>query len=502
MEAAESGLTEERTYGNWRAPRTAGIGGLGLLGTMILMGGMILVIIVVALAGIVFGLALVALLALALAPMVVRDKHGRTGLQRIGARVGWQRTVANGSHIYRSGPLGRTPWGTCQLPGLLAPSRLSEGLDALARPFALLAVPSSKHYTVVLAADPDGASLVDQEQVDVLVAGWGDWLSALGDEEDIVSVAVTVETAPDPGGRLRREVERNMDPAAPSVAREMLMQVVDEYPAGAATVSTYLSLTFSSVAANGRRKPADEMARDLAARLPELTSRLQATGAGMARPMSAQELCEVVRTAYDPAAASLFDEARTMGVVPDLRWPDVGPSASEEHWDYVRHEGAYSVTWAMTAAPRGNVHASILYPLLSPHRAIAVKRVTLTYQTMDRAVAARIVEADIRNARFRATTKATPTERDKRAMESAITTAKEEAVGASLVNFGMIVTATVRDYEQLPDAEQAINSLGARTRILLRPVYGSQACAFAAGLPLGLVLSSHLAIPSRVRDAV
>ena len=42
------------------------------------------------------------------------------------------------------------------------------------------------------------------------------------------------------------------------------------------------------------------MGRDLAARLPALTQSLHATGAGAARPMSAQELCEVVRIAYDP----------------------------------------------------------------------------------------------------------------------------------------------------------------------------------------------------------
>ena len=43
------------------------------------------------------------------------------------------------------------------------------------------------------------------------------------------------------------------------------------------------------------------MARELAARLPGLTASLQATGAGAAHPLSAQELCETIRVAYDPA---------------------------------------------------------------------------------------------------------------------------------------------------------------------------------------------------------
>ena len=52
----------------------------------------------------------------------------------------------------------------------------------------------------------------------------------------------------------------------------------------------------------------------------------------------------------------------------------------------------------------------------------------------------------------------------------------------------MIVTATALNYEQLPDVEAAIDNLAATARIQLRLVYGSQDSAFAAALPLGLVL--------------
>ncbi|MFX5530501.1 SCO6880 family protein, partial [Acinetobacter baumannii] len=74
------------------------------------------------------------------------------------------------------------------------------------------------------------------------------------------------------------------------------------------------------------------MARELAARLPGLTASLQATGAGAAHPLSAQELCETIRVAYDPAAATLIDDAHADGEVPDLRWSDVGPTAAQAGW--------------------------------------------------------------------------------------------------------------------------------------------------------------------------
>ena len=66
----------------------------------------------------------------------------------------------------------------------------------------------------------------------------------------------------------------------------------------------------------------------------------------------------------------------------------------------------------------------------------------------------------------------------------------------------MIVTATALSFEQLPDVKAAIDNLATTARIQLRPVYGSQDSAFAAALPLGLVLPKHLRVPSEIRAAL
>ena len=72
--------------------------------------------------------------------------------------------------------------------------------------------------------------------------------------------------------------------------------------------------------------------------------------------------------------------------------------------------------------------------------------------------------------------------------------------GAGLLNFGMLVTATVIDAAHEADAKAAIDNLSATARLRLRIVHGSQDSAFAAALPLGLVLPRHLRIPSEVRE--
>ncbi len=488
------------TYGNWRKPTTAGILGLGSVGTIILFGGLIAIVVTVMIAGIPQALALTAVLFLAMGAVLWKDGHGKSLVSRMGARVGFASARGKGTNLYRSGPLGRTPWGTYQLPGLAAPTRLSEYRDSYGRPFALLHTPATGSFSIVLGTEPDGAALVDQEQIDIWVADWGHWLANLGDE-NVDAASVTIETAPDSGTRLRREVEHQIDPDAPAFAQHMLRDVVSSYPLGSSTVKAYVSLTFNAAQrAGGKKRKPDEVARDLAARIPGLTGSLQATGAGAAHPLSAQELCEAIRIAYDPAAAVLIDEAHGAGETPDLSWPDVGPAAHQADWSGYRHDSAYSVTWAMTIAPRGNVQSGILGRLLAPNREIARKRITMLFRPLDAARAAGIVEADLSAAQFRATASKKPTARDSLAVRAATVTAQEEASGAGLVQFGLVATATVTDLDKRADARAAIDNLAATARLRLRPVYGSQDSAFAAALPLGLVIPKHIKVPAELRD--
>lgn len=490
-----------RTYGNWRKPTSSGILGLGAVGTVILFLGSIFVILVMMTQGLLQAFFVALGVGVVLLMLMLKDQHGRNALSRISNRVGWWSARSQGTNVYRSGPVGQAPWGTNQLPGLAAPMRLSEHHDSYNRPFALLFTPRGSSYSVVISTEPDGASLVDQEQVDVWVADFGHMLANLADEPGLEAASVTIETAPDSGARLRREVEANLDPNAPAFSRAMMLSVVENYPAGSSTVKAYVSFTFSAYTrVGGKRRKPDEMARELASRLPGLTAMLEATGAGAAHPMTAQALCEYVRVAYDPKAATLIDSAHAEGQVPEMSWLDVGPSAAEAQWSSYRHDSGLSVTWSMTEAPRGNVQSGVLARLLSPHRDIARKRVTFLYRPVSAARAAAMVEADLNSASFRATSNKKAKARDSRAVRAAEATANEEASGAGLVNFGILVTATVTDTERMPDAAAAIDNLGATARLRLRPVYGSQDSAFVGALPLGLVLPKHISIPAELRN--
>jgi hypothetical protein len=495
--------SRERTYGNWRVPRSAGLWNLGTAGTVLLFGGVVVAIIAVVAVGVIAGIAVLVVFGVGMASLMVRDRHGQTGLDAVTLRAGWFQARFGGAHLYRSGPLGRSRWGTCQLPGLLAQSKLSEATDAWGRPFGLLELPVSGHFSVVIGCEPEGASLVDDEQIDVWVARFGEWLASLGHEPSLIGAAVTVETSPDTGQRLAQVVNDRIDASAPPLAAQVLREIVADAPVGSASIRVWVTLTFQAVT-RGKRRHADEFARDLAARLPGLYQRLQGTGAGTAAPLKAQEICEVIRGAYDPEAAARIEDAHSQGVAPMLQWSDVGPAAHETSWGHYRHDGATSVTWMMTGAPRGEVHSSILWRLLAPHHDVARKRVTLLYQVLDPGVAARLVEVDKRAADFRVNSATRPSEHGLREQRLAVITAQEEARGAGLVDFGMLVTATVEgaSADALATAEATVENLAAGARVTLRRVYGSQDSAFAIGLPLGLVPDRHLKMPQELRNAL
>lgn len=490
-----------RTYGNWKQPKSAGLLGLGSKGTMVLFGALIMTILIVMVRGLWWGLGSLVIVAVVVMVLVLRDSHGKSILDRATTRFGFMGSKMGRGDVYRSGVVGVTPWGRTQLPGLAAQSTLSEHVDSFGRPFALIHMPSTGTATVVLSAEPDGSSLVDSDQVDTWVADWGHWLSNLGTEPGLVGVSVTIETAPDTGTRLRTEVTHAMQEDAPAFARAVLHQVMDTYPAGSSAIRAYVALTFTlSKRARNAKKKMQEMGRELASRLPGLTEDLQATGAGAVAPLDASSLCEVIRVAYDPDAGPLVDEAHLSDEESPLDWSNVGPVATDAGWDSYRHDSGVSMTWEMTQAPRGHVQAGVLARLLAPHRDIARKRVTLLYRPIDAALAATLVETDVRSAEFNMNQASKPTARARMALRSAESIASEEAAGAGLTNFGMLVTATVLDEDRLADARAAVSNLGATARLRLRPCYGAQDTAFAAALPLGLVLRRHVKVPSAFQE--
>ncbi|MFK5691354.1 SCO6880 family protein [Ornithinimicrobium sp. LYQ92] len=486
------------TYGNWRRPDKGGLGNFSTLGTLLLvLGPVVMIVLFLSPLGWQGALVWILFIGILLGLLAIRDKHYRTVLHHVGAGAGYAFARMRGRAVARTGPLSRVPYGRHTLPGLLAQSELSEHRDSFGLPFGMVHIPATRSFTIIMACEPDGMSLVDQEHINQRVAQWGGWLAALGHEPGLEAATVTIETAPDSGSRLRREVGTNLQEDAPALAVEMFGEVMDTYPEGSASVKGYVALTYKGD--GRRRRDADAVARELASRLPSLRAGLSGTGAGVAVPMTAQEICELVRVAYDPAAAGILERAAADGQVPELSWDDCGPVTTAAAYDSLVHDSGRSRTWEMTLPPRGEVYSDVLYPLLAPISEVTRKRVTMHYRPYEPGRAARVVESDRDRAAFRVTSASRASARVKTLQRAAEQTATEEARGAGLVNVSLLVTATVPHDEGMADAAAVVESISASSRVQLRPVYGAQDSAFAAALPLGLLLDKHTRVPSDVR---
>ena len=488
---------ELRTYGNWRRPRSNGIGGLSLPATAVLF--LLLAVVGVGLPlDPLFALAVLAIGAVVLGPLALRDRYGRNLSTLVWARIAYGIGYLKGQHVYRSGILSRVPGGKALLPGLAAATDMYEAADGLNRPFGMLHYRDLDHYVAVLQCNPQGATLVDQADLDTWVANWGHFVRQMGIETNLIAVQVVVEVAPDSGERLHGELQMQRSGRASAFAQRVMGTIDRTYPTASPALSTHVALVWDAGSLRGRRQP-EEMAVLIGQRLPGITRLLATTGAGTSVPVSATGICEIVRTAFEPAAAPVIDRARAEGRDSGLTWAQSGPTAhvagAKTYW----HDGNRSVTWFMGEAPRGEVYSDVLQSLLEAHPDVDRKRVALVYRPHTPAESATLADRDFRAARSRTLTTRNGQAQAEAEFVAAQQSRREEARGAGLTLFGLVVTATVAVDDEDPKdaelaqraAEVAVDNLSAPSRIALRRAWGCQDGAFLAALPIGAVLPEH-----------
>lgn len=472
-----------RTYGGWRRPVSYGFLNLTLGQSLWALTGVGIVFILGLNRGITWAAGGAILLAAWGWVITTKDKHQVNLIDRAEEKIVFGLNKAKGNNVFRGGALAPTKKASQRLvlPGILSGCKVSEYVDSWNRSFTLVEHPNNT-AAVVIRLTPAGSNLVDQETVDIQVAYWGQWIGDLSNESGITGASITIESLPDLGGRLNREVTSRRADNCPRVAGEVIEGVLDE-STGSNQVRVWVTLTFS-LAALGGRKNKEIAGREIASRLPGLTQGLVAAGAGATHLVTVNELARLVRSAYDPDSEELFDQALAAGQTINLDWDQSGPVFAQAEFSSYRHDGAVSRVWTMTCPPRGAVQSAVLSRLLEPNRDVQRKRVTILYQPMDAAKAPSVVERDLNHARANAAG-ARPSARSISELAAASEVASEEASGAGLVDFAMIITATTTP-EHLEDTSVTVNALSAASRLLIRPAYGAQDSGFALGLPLGL----------------
>lgn len=493
------------TFGNISKPGRSGILGLPL-GVSFAGVPFIIIIVLMMTRQWFWQAVLVALVGVISAVlMVVTRKHGRSLYGRRMLKIAQRRKEKAGKHVYLAGPAGKTRDGRCRLPGLLAPSELSEHKDAYDNPFGLIRVVGQgvKNYSIVLIAHADGDELQSKERVESMVAHWGAWLAQRGTDEGVRGAQVTVEIAPDSGLRLRRMMRRNHVDSAPEFSSQVAEAIESEYSHGSPQISTYITVTFDgrAIDGSGKDRGTADMAEEIGNRLGMIIGGLSDTGAGTAvRPATAQDIIDYTRTAYDPTVSAQIEEARAEDGT-GLDWEDAGPTFALDAFDHYRHDRAFSKSWTMYEGPRGLFYKESLRRAMEPPKdGMLRKRITMLYRPIPSDKTTNVVEQDINDAQFAGSQKRRVTARAKMRRAAAQKSADEEAAGAGVTRFGMIVTVSCADTSRFKQLEKRIPGLLTPARLKIREALGNQAVTFQAGLPLGLVVPDHMMLPDQLRD--
>lgn len=488
-----SDTTMERpTYGNWIRSRSPGLFGAGMLGTVVLFAAILA--------------ALLALLAGGTYPALIVAGLGLAGFVSVGTPAGsWiaRRSIygwaaSKGETTFRSGVLSRNTNPGNRLPGLLGRTELLTATDPFSE-FVVIKFPGGL-YTMVVRCSAEGPWMQDQDRVDSWVASYAGFLAACGQESGLVSAKAITDTAPDPGGRLPAMVTALRSPDSPSLAQQVMAETVADLPVASSDNTTYLELTFRGRALN-RKGDQTAILAELARKATNLVAMAQAAGGGHVEMVKAPELIRLVRESYDPVTSSALEQAELDGDPEPLEWADAGPVASRELWGELVHDSARSITWEMHGAPRSKITEHAMTSLLLPHADFARKRMALLYRPHTPDESTRVAERDASTANFVAQqSKKRPSASAQLVQRAAEQSRHEVASGAGSIRFSLMVTVTVR-YDG--DLAQAVSTLEARGRavpIRLRRVYGAQAAAFAATLPVGFVPWEHTLVTPDMRE--
>jgi hypothetical protein len=215
--------------------------------------------------------------------------------------------------------------------------------------------------------------------------------------------------------------------------------------------------------------------------MASLGDALRQAGLSVGRWLGEAELAAIVRSAYDSAVT--LDPYQH----PGANLAHAGPLAISEHWDYLRHDSAWSIVLWISEWPRIEVPTDFLHPLvfapgvrrtlsllarpLPTDAALRHIRKEKTEAVADQAQKARVGQiADLSDAQE---------------YQDLIDREHSVIAGHTDVEFCGLITVTAPTREQLEAARSTITRAAGSATCEVRPLYGRQAQGFIlAALPL------------------
>ncbi|MDD7930780.1 SCO6880 family protein [Microbacterium thalli] len=482
--------TERTRFGNWIPVRKATIGGLTVVGWGILLLGLILMVMFFTRGA--FGVGLIVFGAALLFELVFvlrfgGDATGETIASRLSTALSGVRRVDRGEARFNSGLFSNLPADNLTgLPGLLGNLREVDGTDGRGDPFTLLYDPNVETVTAVFACNPEGTDLQQRAKIDQDIAWYGNVIASLSRDTAIAGAVTIVDSALRSSEPLVQKIASDIDPQAPAVARQAMMEAAQRLPERYAELSTWVTISWSVPALAGG---IEDAVAEVASKLPYHVDALRDAGGGAVVTATSGMIADAVRVAYSPERSTEIASDELRGHHNALRVTEAGPDYFDDSNRRVcLHDEVASMTALVLAPPRLHITEDTLAPLFRPSERFLRKRVTTFYRPVSAAKSTALVEQMGATASTVATAKARRTERDNRVVQHAAKLEQEVTSGAAITRFGMAVTVTFEpDTRSYREATLKLKSLLEASSLTYRFCEHDAGPAFHTTLPLGIL---------------
>ncbi len=344
-------------------------------------------------------------------------------------------------------------------------------------------------YSVSLRVAGRQFGLLEPEEQDYQLAGWGNVLQGFVAERPIISSVRWCEWAAPSGIEEQRdwlEAHKSAQPIPDALA------AYERLLADAGPIATrhevLLTITTSpsrvprhGTGSHGRRE--DTVIAALLNETRLVRDRLQAAGL-TAKVLDPTELARAVRLRLDPTVRGVLDrKARHTGT--SISPSNVMPLSTDTRWTYYRADGSFHRAFWVTEWPRIDVPGDWLRPLLL--HSTSVRTIGVFFEPVPRSKSQRHItaqatkiEADVAHRN----TKGFRVGAWHRRAEQAVREREEELVaGFSELMFSAVISVTAPSLEELDRVSADITQVAAAVGIEIRPLHGRHDQAVLSVLP-------------------
>lgn len=403
------------------------------------------------------------------------------------AGYGWAR--ATGNDRFRASPdLGRPADLTAlDLPGELDGLRLVPTTVATAGAVRFGVVEDRRRQRMVAVAEIDGGDFLflDGEDQQTRIGGWGRTLDHIAQTlPDIVRIQVVHTTAPTDPTTLTAHATAAGRRGTDTV-RDSYDQVMERVAATAQSHRTWLAIALDLRAARAAVRRAgggsDGATRVLLDRAATVEDLLASAGIVLTGWLAPAAVAGMVRDAYTGDGTPLPDVDDV-----ELAATAAGPTAVDESWRTVRHDGGWSATVQIVQPPTRPVPGDVLQHLLiglpGRHR-MSILSVPTAQATAERRAQTQQVTAES-EAHLRHRLGFGASARQYRHRDDAARREADVVDGRTVHQVTWLLTVTADTLDDLERDLATIEAAARRCSLITRRLVGTQRQAFGFTLPL------------------